>query len=234
MAVLETAEVKIEPQIEEGWREALQDEFSKEYFKHLKKFLKEEKAMGKKIYPLGKDIFAAFNLTPFDKVKVVLLGQDPYHGERQAHGLSFSVLDDVKAPPSLQNIFKELQEDLNIPIPKSGNLTKWAKQGVFLLNAILTVEAHKPASHQKKGWEEFTDAVIKTLSDKKKGLVFILWGKFAQSKAELIDTSKHYILQSTHPSPYSADRGFFGSKPFSKTNKILEKEGKKPIDWDLN
>jgi uracil-DNA glycosylase len=182
---------------------------------------------------LGSNIFAAFNLTHFDEVKVVLLGQDPYHGPKQAHGLSFSVLEGITPPPSLKNIFKELHDDLGYDIPKNGNLTKWAKQGVFLLNAILTVRANKPASHQKKGWEEFTDAVIKVLSDKREGLVFILWGKFAQSKEDLIDTKKHYVLKAAHPSPFSADKGFFGSKPFSKTNKILVKLGKEPIDWDL-
>ncbi len=225
--------IKIDPQLHPSWKEALQDEFGKPYFKELKKFLQEEKAAGQTVYPLGGNIFTAFNLTPFDEVKVVLLGQDPYHGPKQAHGLSFSVLEGVTPPPSLKNIFKELKDDLGYEIPESGNLTKWAKEGVFLLNAILTVRAHKPASHQKKGWEEFTDAVIRTLSDQREGLVFILWGKFAQSKEALIDTKKHHILKSAHPSPFSADKGFFGSKPFSKTNKLLEKLGKEPVDWNL-
>lgn len=221
------------PQIEESWRKALSDEFGQDYFNQLKHFLKKEKAAGKRIYPLGKNIFAAFNLTPFDKVKVVILGQDPYHGDNQAHGLSFSVQEGIKQPPSLQNIFKELHNDICLERPKSGSLVKWAEQGVFLLNSILTVEAHKAASHQNKGWEIFTDAVIKTLSDNKDGLVFILWGKYAQSKEILIDTKKHHIIQSAHPSPFSAERGFFGSKPFSKANNYLLKENKKPIDWAL-
>lgn len=233
MSTATANDVKIDPKLDKTWKEALEDEFGKTYFKELKKFLQEEKAAGQTVYPLGANIFTAFNLTPFDKVKVVLLGQDPYHGPRQAHGLSFSVLDGITPPPSLKNIFKELHDDIGAAIPQNGDLSKWAKEGVFLLNAILTVRAHKPASHQKKGWEEFTDAVIKTLSDKREGLVFILWGKFAQSKEELIDTKKHYILKAAHPSPFSADKGFFGSKPFSKTNKILEKLGKEPIDWDL-
>jgi uracil-DNA glycosylase len=224
---------KIDPQIEEGWKKALAHEFGSDYFTELKDFLKKEKAAGRVIYPAGPDIFAAFNLTPFNKVKVVLLGQDPYHGKGQAHGLSFSVREGTKPPPSLQNIFKELHDDLGLEIPNTGDLTPWAEQGVFLLNAILTVRASEPASHQKHGWEEFTDAVIRTLSDKKEGLVFLLWGKFAQSKEELIDKKKHYVLKAAHPSPYSAYNGFFGSKPFSKTNEILEKLGKKPIDWSL-
>jgi uracil-DNA glycosylase len=201
----------------------------------LKKFLKQEKDAGRKVYPKGADIFNAFNKTPFDKLEVVILGQDPYHGESQAHGLSFSVQKGVTIPPSLRNIYKELQTDIpGFKIPDHGNLTEWAKQGVLLLNASLTVQAGIPGSHQKKGWEEFTDNVIKTISDKKQGVVFILWGAFAQAKAELIDTTKHHIIKSPHPSPFSADRGFFGSKPFSKTNEILKKGGKTPIDWQIN
>jgi uracil-DNA glycosylase len=201
----------------------------------LRQFLKNEKQAGNKIYPKGSDIFNAFNKTPFDKVEVVILGQDPYHGENQAHGLSFSVQKGITIPPSLRNIYKELQTDIPVfIIPGHGDLTKWAEQGVLLLNASLTVRAGIPGSHQKKGWEEFTDNVIKTISDKKEGIVFILWGSFAQAKAELIDKAKHHIIKSPHPSPFSADRGFFGSKPFSKTNEILIKEGKKPIDWQIH
>ncbi|MCX6353204.1 MAG: uracil-DNA glycosylase [Bacteroidetes bacterium] len=228
-----TAATTINPQIEESWKEALLDEFSKPYFSALKTFLTEEKNAGKIIYPKGSEIFNAFTLTPFEKVKVVILGQDPYHNPGQAHGLSFSVVDGVKPPPSLQNIYKEIYSDLGLPIPSSGNLTKWAAQGVFLLNAILTVQANQPASHQKKGWEEFTDAVIKNLSDKRTGLVFILWGNYAKQKIALIDTSKHHILTSAHPSPFSAANGFFGCRHFSKTNALLEKSGISPIDWKL-
>jgi uracil-DNA glycosylase len=234
MSVPTEPAAKIDPKIDPSWKEALTEEFNADYFKHLVSFLKEEKQAGHTIYPPGPDIFAAFNLTPFDKVKVVLLGQDPYHGPNQAMGLSFSVRDGVRFPPSLENIFKELQTDLGIAPPKSGDLTKWAKQGVFLLNAILTVMANQAASHQKKGWEEFTDAVIKTLSDKKEGLIFMLWGKFAQGKEQLIDTSKHYILKAAHPSPFSAYSGFFGCGHFSKANEILKKLGKEEIDWNLN
>ena len=221
---------KNDVKIEAGWKAALEEEFGKEYFLKLKDFLREEKKQGHVIYPPGPNIFSAFDLTPFDEVKVVLLGQDPYHGAGQAHGLSFSVQDGVTPPPSLKNIFKELYTDLGIPAPPNGDLTHWAKQGVFLLNAILTVRANSAASHQKKGWEEFTDAVIKTISDKKTGIVFLLWGKFAQGKESLIDTSKHFVLKAAHPSPL-AGGAFFGSKPFSKTNEILLKLGKKPIEW---
>ena len=221
-------------ELEPSWLEVLGDEFGKDYMVSLKKFLKEEKEAGQKIYPKGSDIFNAFNKTPFDKIEVVILGQDPYHGENQAHGLSFSVQKGITIPPSLRNIYKELQTDIpGFTIPSHGDLTEWAEQGVLLLNASLTVQAGLPGSHQKKGWEEFTDNVIKTISDKKKGIVFILWGSFAQAKAELIDKTKHHIIKSPHPSPFSAERGFFGSKPFSKTNEILIKEGKKPIDWQI-
>jgi uracil-DNA glycosylase len=222
-------------ELEPSWLEVLGDEFGKPYMVELKKFLKEEKDAGNKIYPKGADIFNAFNKTPFDKVEVVILGQDPYHGENQAHGLSFSVQKGITIPPSLRNIYKELSTDIpGFVTPNHGNLTEWAGQGVLLLNASLTVKAGMPGSHQKKGWEEFTDNVIKTISDKKEGIVFILWGAFAQAKAELIDKTKHHIIKSPHPSPFSADRGFFGSKPFSKTNEILEKEGKKPVDWQIH
>jgi len=222
---------KKSPQIEPGWLEVLKDEFNKDYFIKLKAFLTDEK--GKyRLFPAGSQIFEAFNLTPFDRVKVVILGQDPYHGTGQAHGLSFSVPDGVRPPPSLVNIFKELHDDVGIEIPKTGNLTPWAKQGVLLLNATLTVREGQAGSHQNKGWELFTDAVIKKLSDEKTGLIFLLWGNYAKQKGALIDTQKHHILTAPHPSPL-ARGGFFGNKHFSKTNHILEKEGKKPIDWQL-
>jgi uracil-DNA glycosylase len=222
-------------ELEPSWLEVLGDEFDKNYMVQLRQFLKNEKQAGSKIYPKGSDIFNAFNKTPFDKVEVVILGQDPYHGENQAHGLSFSVQKGIAIPPSLRNIYKELETDIpGFKIPTHGDLTEWAEQGVLLLNATLTVKAGMPASHQKKGWEEFTDKVIKMISDKKEGVVFILWGAFAQAKAELIDKTKHHIIKSPHPSPFSADRGFFGSRPFSKTNEILESEGKKAIDWQIH
>jgi uracil-DNA glycosylase len=222
-------------ELEPSWLEVLGDEFEKDYMLKLKQFLKEEKESGQKIYPKGSDIFAAFNKTPFDKVKVVILGQDPYHGPNQAHGLSFSVQKGMQTPPSLQNIYKELATDIpGFQIPKTGDLTEWAEQGVLLLNATLTVRAATAGSHQKKGWEKFTDTVIKTISDKKSGVVFILWGNYAQSKAELIDDTKHLIIKSTHPSPLAVSRGgFFGSKPFSKTNEYLKQQGEKPIDWSI-
>ncbi len=221
--------------LEQSWLEVLSGEFDKPYMADLKKFLKEEKDAGHKTFPKNADIFNAFNITPFDKVEVVILGQDPYHGEQQAHGLSFSVQKGITIPPSLRNIYKELATDIpGFTIPNHGDLTEWAKQGVLLLNASLTVRAGMPGSHQKKGWETFTDNMIKTISDKKEGIVFILWGSFAQAKAELIDQNKHHIIKSPHPSPFSADRGFFGSKPFSETNEILVKEGKKPIDWQIH
>ncbi len=217
--------------IEAGWKNVLQDEFSKPYFQQAVTFVKTEKAQGKAIYPPGPLIFNAFNTTPYDKVKVVLLGQDPYHGYGQAHGLSFSVPDGVNPPPSLINIFKELHNDIGVPIPKTGNLTKWALQGVMLLNSVLTVRANEAASHAKIGWMEFTDAVIRKLSNEKEGLVFLLWGRFAQEKQILIDETKHHVLKAAHPSPFSADKGFFGCRHFSKTNNYLVKEGKDPIDW---
>jgi uracil-DNA glycosylase len=222
-------------ELEPSWLEVLGDEFEKDYMLKLKQFLKEEKESGQKIYPKGSDIFAAFNKTPFDKVKVVILGQDPYHGPNQAHGLSFSVQKGMQTPPSLQNIYKELATDIpGFQIPKTGDLTEWAEQGVLLLNATLTVRAATAGSHQKKGWEKFTDTVIKAISDKKSGVVFILWGNYAQSKAELIDDTKHLIIKSTHPSPLAVSRGgFFGSKPFSKTNEYLKQQGEKPIDWSI-
>lgn len=223
-------DVKIHP----SWKALLHDEFSKPYFLQLITFLKTEKVLNKTIYPPGPLIFNAFNTTPFEKVSVVIIGQDPYHGPNQAHGLSFSVQTGIKPPPSLVNIFKEMENDVGIKRPENyGNLTKWAEQGVLLLNAALTVRAGEPFSHAKYGWAEFTDAVIKTISDKTSGTVFLLWGKFAQEKQILIDQTKHHILKAAHPSPFSADKGFFGCKHFSMTNQILMKEGKSPIDWKL-
>lgn len=219
--------------IEASWKEVLQAEFSKPYFQQIALHIKTEKSQGKIIYPPGSVIFNAFNTTPFDKVKVVILGQDPYHGPRQAHGLCFSVQNGVPPPPSLINIFKELQDDIGVPVPNHGNLTHWAQQGVFLLNASLTVRAGEPMSHAKIGWAEFTDTVIKKISDKKQHVVFILWGKFAQEKRVLIDESKHLILRSVHPSPLSAHGGFFGCKHFSKTNEYLASKGIDPVDWSL-
>ncbi|MBR4690953.1 MAG: uracil-DNA glycosylase [Bacteroidales bacterium] len=220
----------MDPKIEPSWKKVLIDEFNKPYFVALKEFLVEEK---KKyvVYPAGANIFNAFACTPFNKVKVVIIGQDPYHGPGQAHGLSFSVPEGIQKPPSLVNIFKELQSDIGKPIPESGNLESWARQGVLLLNATLTVRANQAGSHQKHGWEQFTDSVIRTLSDQKSGLVFLLWGRFAQDKAALIDASKHHILKAAHPSPLSAYNGFFGCKHFSKTNEILLSQGETAIEW---
>lgn len=223
----------VDPKIEESWKIHLENEFRSPYFEKLKDFLKTEKKNGESIFPPGPRIFSAFEHTPFDKVRVVILGQDPYHGAGQAHGLSFSVPAGIGIPPSLLNIFKELRNDLGLPIPSTGNLEKWADQGVLLLNATLTVRENQPGSHQNKGWEQFTDAVIREISSRKSGVVFILWGKYAQAKEVLIDTTKHFVLKSPHPSPFSADRGFFGCKHFSKTNEILKSEGYKEIDWSL-
>lgn len=220
-------------QIENSWKTVLAAEFEKPYFKELRNFLQAEKTAGKTIYPPGSLIFNAFNSTPFDKVRVVILGQDPYHGAGQAHGLCFSVQHGVKPPPSLVNIFKELKSDVGFEIPTHGCLQKWTTQGVFLLNAILTVEANKPASHQKHGWEEFTQAAIQKLSDEKTGLIFLLWGAYAQQKASIIDERKHFILKTVHPSPLSAYNGFFGCKHFSKVNKILTDAGQSPVDWQI-
>ena len=220
--------------IEESWKEVLKDEFTKDYFFQIVTFIKTEKAAGKIIYPPGSLMFNAFGKTPFDKVKVVLLGQDPYHNSGQAHGLSFSVPPGITKPPSLINIFKELQSDLGIPPSADGNLEKWATQGVLLLNASLTVRQNEPGSHSKIGWIEFTDAVIKKISEEKKGVIFLLWGRFAQDKQVLIDETKHHVLKAAHPSPFSADKGFFGCKHFSKTNEFLMQEGLQPIDWKLN
>jgi uracil-DNA glycosylase len=222
----------INPDIEESWKSVLWDEFQKPYFRDLKTFLHQEKQSGKTVYPPGPLIFNAFNKTPFHDVKVVILGQDPYHGPGQAHGLSFSVPEGIKPPPSLVNIFKEINHDLGLPIPNHGNLEKWAEQGVLLLNAMLTVEAHQPASHQKKGWEEFTHAVISSLSRERNGIIFLLWGRYAQEKASLIDERKHHILKSAHPSPFSATK-FFGCKHFSTANQLLQDQGITPIQWQL-
>jgi uracil-DNA glycosylase len=219
------------PKIEESWKIRLAKEFASPYFAELKRFLLGEKESGYEIYPPGALIFNAFNNTPFENVKVVIIGQDPYHGNGQANGLCFSVADRVAIPPSLRNIFKEITDDLGLPVPPSGNLEKWAKQGVLLLNATLTVRASQAGSHQNRGWEQFTDSVIRLLSDEKEDLVFLLWGRFAQAKETLIDSRKHHILKAAHPSPFSAYNGFLGCKHFSKSNELLIKSGKQPINW---
>jgi uracil-DNA glycosylase len=220
------------PEIHESWLQYLEPEFSKEYMKKLKLFLQEEKKT-QKIYPPGNLIFNALNLTPFDQVKVVIIGQDPYHNPGQAHGLSFSVPRGVKAPPSLVNIYKELKADLDIPIASHGFLESWAKQGVLMLNAVLTVRENQPGSHANHGWEEFTDAVIKSVAENKENVVFVLWGNYALKKAEKINIEKHLVIKSAHPSPFSAHSGFFGTNPFSKINKYLINTGQIPIDWKL-
>ena len=220
----------MEVKIEKSWKEVLQTEFDKPYFENLVGFVKQEYA-SHTIFPPAGQIFNAFNTCPFNHVKVVILGQDPYHGPRQAHGLCFSVNDGIQFPPSLQNIFKEINSDLGIPMPKSGNLTRWAEQGVLLLNATLTVRASQAGSHQGRGWEEFTDAVIKIISEKAENVVFILWGSYAIKKKALINASKHCILTAPHPSPLSSYRGFFGCKHFSQTNTYLASKGKTPIEW---
>ena len=216
--------------IEQSWKERLADEFEKEYFKQLTDFVRNEYKTST-IYPKGSQMFNAFEHCPFDKVKVVLLGQDPYHEPRQAHGLCFSVLEGTPFPPSLINIFKEINSDLGKPMPKSGDLTCWADQGILLLNATLTVKAHMAGSHQNKGWETFTDAVIDRLNTERKNIVYLLWGAYAQRKGSIINTSRNLVLKSAHPSPFSADRGFFGNKHFSKTNDYLIASGQTPIDW---
>ena len=216
--------------IEQSWKEQLEEEFEKPYFKPLTDFVKSEYA-SHTVYPPAKLVFNAFEQCPFGNVKVVILGQDPYHGPGQAHGLCFSVNDGIDFPPSLRNIFKEIQADTGAPVPTSGNLERWASQGVLLLNATLTVRAHEAGSHQKKGWEKFTDAVIHLVADKLENVVFILWGNYAISKGEFIDPQKHLILKSVHPSPLSASRGFFGNKQFSTTNQYLTEHGKVPIQW---
>ncbi len=222
----------VNPKIEAVWGKVLSEEFAAPYFRDLKEFLIKEKQKFT-LYPPGSYIFNAFNLTPFQQVKVVILGQDPYHGPGQAHGLCFSVPEGIKRPPSLINIYKEIETDMQINMPLSGNLERWAMQGVLLINAILTVRAGQAGSHQNKGWETFTDAVIKSLSDEKEHLVFLLWGSYAQAKLSLIDADKHYILKAVHPSPLSASRGFFGCRHFSKTNAYLKSQGKEEIDWQL-
>lgn len=223
---------QVNPQIEASWKEALMDEFNAGYFATLKEFLLEEKKKHT-LYPPGSKIFNAFDHTPLNRVRVVILGQDPYHGRGQAHGLCFSVPAGIEKPPSLVNIFKELQSDLGIPVPNHGNLENWARQGVLLLNATLTVRANQAGSHQGKGWEQFTDAVIRKISENCSGVVFLLWGRYAQAKESLIDTNKHYILKAAHPSPLSAYNGFFGCSHFSKTNELLVKQGLQPIDWRI-
>ncbi len=221
-------DVKIEP----SWKAVLQEEFDKPYFENITTYVKSEIASGYTVYPPGKLMFNAFEKTPFDKVKVVILGQDPYHGAGQAHGLCFSVPQGIKAPPSLVNIFKEIETDLGIPAPNHGCLEHWTEQGVFLLNAILTVRANTPASHSGIGWQTFTDAVIRKISDEKTGVVFLLWGNFARAKKELINTEKHFVLEAAHPSPL-ARGAFSGCRHFSKTNSLLERQGLTPIDWSL-
>lgn len=220
------------PQIHPSWYRVLAEEFNKSYFKELKTSLLIEKKQHQ-VYPPGPRIFAAFDSTPFEAVKVVIIGQDPYHGPGQANGLSFSVARGVNLPPSLKNIYKELQSDLAVPMADHGDLQKWADQGVLMLNAFLTVRHRTPASHRKLGWETFTDEVIRQLSREREGIVFMLWGNFARSKKELIDLEKHYILEAPHPSPYSANNGFFGCRHFSRANQILEQQSKSPIDWQL-
>lgn len=216
--------------IEASWKEVLKEEFEKEYFKSLTDFIKQE-YQTQTVFPPAKLIFNAFNQCPFNDTKVVIIGQDPYHDDNQAHGLCFSVNDGIKTPPSLRNIFKEQEQDLGISIPKNGNLERWAKQGVLLLNATLTVRAHQAASHQRKGWEEFTDAAIRQLANNSEGVVFLLWGNYAQKKVDMIDADKHLILKSVHPSPLSASRGFYGNHHFSRTNEYLKSLGKKEIQW---
>ncbi len=220
----------VDVKIHDSWKSRLKPEFDKPYFEELIAFVRSEYAT-QTVYPPGKEIFSAFDACPFDEVKVVIIGQDPYHGPGQANGLCFSVRDGVKMPPSLVNIFKEIKQDLGKPMPKAGNLERWARQGVLLLNATLTVRASTPGSHQGKGWEVFTDSVIRILSAEKSGIVFLLWGAYAQKKGEIIDRNRHLVLMSAHPSPFSADRGFFGNKHFSKTNDYLRSKGQREIAW---
>lgn len=229
----DVSNVTIKPQIDASWLEILKEEFEKEYFKKLKLFLMQEKGSGVPIYPPGNLIFNAFNLCPFDQVRVVILGQDPYHGPNQAHGLCFSVTEGVPSPPSLQNIFKEIQSDLGLPIPEHGSLDKWAKQGVLLLNSSLTVRQHQPGSHAGQGWEIFTDAIVRLISEKKENVVFILWGSPAQKKGQVVDDKRHLVLKAPHPSPLSSYRGFFGCRHFSKTNEYLKSHNLPVIDWRI-
>ena len=223
----------MEVKIEAGWKSFLKEEFKQPYFLQVVTHLKTERSAGKIIYPPGSMIFTAFDKTPPDRLKVVILGQDPYHNPGQAHGLSFSVPNGVTPPPSLLNIYKEIAADIGLQLPRKGNLEKWAEQGVLLLNAALTVRANEPGSHAKIGWMDFTDAVIRAISERKEHLVFLLWGRFAQEKQVLIDETKHLVLKAAHPSPFSADKGFFGCRHFSKTNEYLVKNGIDPIDWSL-
>lgn len=224
---------RISPKLEAGWKEALAASFSDPRMIALKDFLRSEKASGQTVYPPASRMFAAFDSTPWDKVRVVILGQDPYHGPGQANGLCFSVNPGVPIPPSLLNIYKEIENDLGIPRPSHGDLTSWAEQGVLLLNATLSVRAHQAGSHQKKGWEEFTDDVVARLNEEKSGLVFMLWGSYARKKGAIIDRSRHTVLQAPHPSPLSAHRGFFGCGHFSKVNEVLQAQGRPPIDWGV-
>jgi uracil-DNA glycosylase len=224
---------KKEINLEPSWKAALNEEFEAEYINKLRSFLYSEKALGKTIYPTGDEIFSALNLTPLDSVKVVIIGQDPYHGPNQAHGLCFSVKPEIPLPPSLVNIYKEIHNDLGLEMPRKGFLVNWAKQGVLLLNAVLTVENGKPNSHKDKGWEKFTDKVVDILNTQKTGIIFVLWGSYAQKKGAFIDRKKHFVIESPHPSPFSAHRGFFGSKPFSKINNFLKDQGQSPIDWQI-
>ncbi len=220
-----------QPQLDESWLKTVGEEFDKSYMHNLRQFLTQEKQTGKTIFPKGKDIFNALNTTPFDKVKVVILGQDPYHGPGQAHGLSFSVPKGIRIPPSLKNIYKEIEEDLGVKMPNHGDLNSWARQGVLLLNATLTVQAHMAGSHQKKGWEQFTDAIIHALNTHRQHIVYLLWGSYAQRKGGFIDQEKNLVLKSVHPSPLAAHRGFFGNHQFSKTNEYLQNHGITPIEW---
>jgi len=221
-------------QLEKSWKQVLLPEFELDYMRALSEFLRVEKAAGKSIYPSGKEIFNALNFTPFDRVKVVILGQDPYHGPGQAHGLCFSVGAGVALPPSLKNIYKEIANDLDIPPSRSGNLQCWAEQGVLLLNSVLTVQSANAGSHQGKGWERFTDRIITLLNERRDNIVFLLWGSYAQRKGAIIDRSRHLVLESVHPSPLSASRGFFGNHQFSQTNRYLETHGQTPIDWRVS
>ncbi len=227
---MSSGNIKLDP----GWLAVIGEEFDKPYMQELRAFLQAEKQAGKTIYPPGSLWFNAFNTTPFDKVKVVILGQDPYHGPHQAHGLCFSVQKGIPFPPSLQNIFKEINTDLQLPYPSHGCLQSWAEQGVLLLNAVLTVEQSRAASHQGRGWETFTDAAVAALNQQREGLVFLLWGSYAQKKGAIIDQSKHLVLKSPHPSPLSAHRGFFGNRHFSQANQYLQQQGQEPINWQLS
>ncbi|MEM9936731.1 MAG: uracil-DNA glycosylase [Bacteroidota bacterium] len=219
--------------MEAGWKQALIKEFDKPYFKALRRFLVEEKKAGQLIFPPGKFIFNAFNSTPFDQVKVVIIGQDPYHGHGQAHGLCFSVQPGVRIPPSLRNIYKELHDDIGFTIPAHGYLQTWAEQGVLMLNAMLTVRASQAGSHKGKGWEQFTSAAIQKINKERDGIIFLLWGKYAQEKGAIIDLQRHHVLKAAHPSPFAADKGFFGCKHFSKTNELLQQMGRDPINWQI-